>query len=193
MDSFFWIYYRLPAWVITFVVCVSILVMGALGRECCDVHHQSRKKRVFKICCSVLLAFYLVFVLWYTIFSRSPGTDRSLFPVPLYRLLFGVKYSRDEVPRGYIMNAFLFWPIGLFTCWLFEGEIKKRILKAATLAFLFSFGIELIQYIFALGTAEADDIIFNTLGASVGAHSVLLMKDIIKDCSDYDRSSETVH
>ena len=40
------------------------------------------------------------------------------------------------------------------------------------LAMALSLGIEITQYVFSLGFSDVDDLVFNTLGASVGAFLV---------------------
>lgn len=81
-----------------------------------------------------------------------------------------------------LMNVFLFFPLGLtlsnalprrWNCWL-------RIIVTVLAGCVLSAGIEYAQYRFALGMAETDDVICNTLGAFLGAASLLLTRAIEK-------------
>lgn len=67
-----------------------------------------------------------------------------------------------------IMNIAFFYPFGFLLSCLDIEFIKKRKWLIAVFAFAFSFCIEALQYIFHLGYAEVDDVIHNTLGASIG-------------------------
>ena len=99
----------------------------------------------------VLVALYILIILWITLFSRTPGTVR------IFRSLFW------EIEMGYwnniIQNILLFIPLGF----LIGG--KRGIIAGV----LLSIGIELSQYIFRLGYCELDDVLNNTIGAAIGS------------------------
>ena len=99
----------------------------------------------------VLIALYIFFILWVTVFSREPMTTRT------FRGLFW------EIEMGYwnniIQNILLFIPLGF----LIGG--KRGIIAGV----LLSIGIELTQYIAVLGYCELDDVLNNTIGAAIGA------------------------
>ena len=99
----------------------------------------------------VLIALYIFFILWVTLFSREPMTTR------IFRGLFW------EIEMGYwnniIQNILLFIPFGF----LIGG--KRGIIAGV----LLSIGIELSQYIFRLGYCELDDVLNNTIGAAIGS------------------------
>ena len=69
------------------------------------------------------------------------------------------------------MNIVLFYPAGLLACELLPKNWNqaKRIILITVFFAMVSFSIEFCQYHFALGQAEADDVLHNTLGALVGA------------------------
>ena len=98
-----------------------------------------------------LVALYILIILWITLFSRRPGTER------IFRGLFW------EIEMGYwnniIQNILLFVPLGF----LIGG--KRGIIAGV----LLSIGIELTQYIAVLGYCELDDVLNNTIGAAIGA------------------------
>ncbi len=98
-----------------------------------------------------LVVLYVMVILWITVFSRTPGTMR------IFQGLFW------EIEMGYwnniIQNILLFIPLGF----LIGG--KRGIIAGA----LLSIGIELTQYIAVLGYCELDDMLNNTIGATIGA------------------------
>lgn len=99
----------------------------------------------------ILVALYILIILWITLFFREP------MKVRIFRGLFW------EIEMGYwnniIQNILLFIPLGF----LIGG--KRGIIAGA----LLSIGIELTQYIFSLGYCELDDVLNNTIGAAIGA------------------------
>lgn len=99
----------------------------------------------------VLVALYILIILWITLFSREPMTAR------IFRGLFW------EIEMGYwnniIQNILLFVPLGF----LIGG--KRGIIAGV----LLSIGIELTQYIFRLGYCELDDVLNNTIGTATGS------------------------
>ena len=98
----------------------------------------------------VLMAIYIFFILWVTLFSREP------MKVRIFRGLFW------EIEMGFwnniIQNILLFIPLGF----LIGG--KRGIIAG----FLLSTGIEFTQYIAVLGYCELDDVLNNTIGATIG-------------------------
>ncbi len=80
------------------------------------------------------------------------------------------------------MNAVLFMPIGMTTPYLLSNHYKKRnILITVLSACMLSIVIEFTQYYFSIGRCETDDVIFNTLGAFIGASGYWLYGYLIKE------------
>ena len=84
--------------------------------------------------------------------------------------------QQPELYREMLMNVFLFFPLGLTLSnalprrWNYRRRIGVTVLAGC----LLSAGIECAQYRFALGLAETDDVLCNTLGALLGAASLLV-------------------
>lgn len=100
----------------------------------------------------VMIALYIFFILWVTLFTREPRTARI------------VKGLFWEIRMGYwwdiTLNILLFIPLGFL--------LGRKGWKAILFGFLFSTFIELIQYIAVLGYCEADDVLNNTIGCVLG-------------------------
>lgn len=127
-----------------------------------------------RVLLNTALACAAAFIILYaTILNRTPG-NYELILTPFAAL--SAARQQPELYREMLMNVFLFFPLGLtlsnalprtWHCWL-------RIALTALTGCVLSAGIEYAQYRFALGMAETDDVICNTLGAFVGASSLLL-------------------
>lgn len=130
------------------------------------------QKRFWKPAVEVLLVIWLAGIGIITLIDRTPGVepvDPKLIPFGSYYTVFSG--GNPELLRSNLMNAVLFYPAGLFSC---DGlpekwSRKRRILLTVLALLLISIGIEFLQYRFALGQAETDDVIHNALGALAGA------------------------
>ena len=111
------------------------------------------------IYCS-LFGAYIAAVLWITLFSRL-GTERRSFLLPFHSYVEILKGEWRPLLEN-IGNIALFIPLGVTLKWSGVRDVKKAGLLASLL-------IEVLQFTFALGTFECDDLIHNTLGAVIGA------------------------
>ena len=129
------------------------------------MNDENKLRRYLKTFSVILFSAYCIFILWFTIFSRSPLTTRhtvlSLFWS--YRAwLAGEPNGKTEAIQNF-NNILFFIPYG------FLFPLKKKGWKTIALyAALFSLLIEVTQYLFILGWAEVDDVVCNTLGAIIG-------------------------
>ena len=114
----------------------------------------------------ILFVSYCLFILWSTVFSRTPTTRQCEWRLMwAYReMLEGHPTWKEDVLQN-VENILFFMPYGvLFPVKHKKGNWKKVLFTALA----FSALIEFIQYIGALGLCELDDVICNTLGAVVG-------------------------
>ena len=120
----------------------------------------------------VLLLVSAAVILYATLFSRAEGGGLILTP---FAALAAARVQ-PELYREMLMNVFLFFPLGLTLSnalprrWNYRRRIGVTVLAGC----LLSAGIECAQYRFALGLAETDDVLCNTLGALLGAASLLV-------------------
>ena len=111
--------------------------------------------------CSLILIFRM------TLWKRTVG-QRRLELIPFYTLTT-ISYNNEAI-RTMLMNVVLFFPFGLtIPHVLRKARSNQRkwiycILAGAVLSIF----IESMQYCFALGYAEMDDVICNTLGCMLG-------------------------
>ena len=127
----------------------------------------------------VLMLLMTAAILYATLFSRAEGST-GLILTPF--ATFTTARVQPELYREMLMNIFLFFPLGLTLSnalprrWHRWGRIALTTLVGCAL----SAGIEYAQYRCALGLAETDDVICNTLGAFLGAASLLAAHAIEK-------------
>ena len=126
----------------------------------------------------ILVALYILIILWITLFSRRPMETR------IFRGLFW------EIEMGYwwdiALNILLFIPFGFL--------LGDKGWKAILYGFLLSAFIELIQYIAVLGYCEADDVLNNTIGCGFGvllcSWSDLMILKKWEELPDFMRTEE---
>ena len=118
----------------------------------------------------------LLNIAWQTLLFRNE-TERTIELIPLIRLITSA--PNEGILRSMAMNMFLFVPYGMFMPYVLHNSCR-RIITTVLSAFIFSFVIEVTQYIFVLGRAEVDDILCNTLGATIGSITYWLSNTIEK-------------
>ncbi len=127
------------------------------------------------------LLLYLIVVLYITLFawnygaSLGPagpgGRNYNLIPFrSIYRIATFSPTIMDPI-RILIGNVILFIPLG-FLLPLIWRKMRKQV-KVVMLGFLFSFSIEIIQFMFTHRVADVDDVFLNSLGTWKGYIDVL--------------------
>ena len=119
------------------------------------------KKKEYIFC--FVFGAYIAAVLWVTLLSRL-GTERRSFLLPFHSYVEIWKGNRQFLLEN-IGNVVLFIPLGVALKCSGVRDVKKA-------GFFASLLIEVLQFTFALGTFECDDLIHNTLGAVIGAWCV---------------------
>ena len=151
----------------------SVLVMIVAGLLLWGWLQTKLNNRVWVTVNICLLVLSLAGVLYLTIFDRNVGG----FEVVLrpFSLLVRARKQR-ELYRAMLMNVFLFFPLGLTLSNVLPRRRSRwgRIALTTLLGCLLSVGVEFAQYRFSLGMAETDDVLCNTLGAFLGACSLLI-------------------
>lgn len=163
--------YALPMHMVIFLMLALLIVWAMLSL------HKNQKKRtiVNLVLCSITAST----ILYATILTRTPGVPEAVL-APFASLT--AARQQPEIYREMLMNVFLFFPLGLTLSnalprkWHRWGRIALTTLVGCAL----SAGIEYAQYRYALGMAEVDDVICNTLGAFIGTTSLLIAHAIEK-------------
>lgn len=127
----------------------------------------------------VLVLLITAAILYATLFSRAEGST-GLILTPFAALT--AARIQPEIYREMLMNVFLFFPLGLTLSNALPRKWHRwlRIILTTLIGCILSAGIEYAQYRCALGLAETDDVICNTLGAFIGSTSLLIAPAIEK-------------
>ena len=156
-------------------VCILLLSLLLLWPVLCQRVGERRR-----VLLNTALACAATFIILYaTILNRTPG-NYELILTPFAAL--SAARQQPELYRAILMNVFLFFPLGLTLSNSLPRKWHRwgRIILTTFVGCILSAGIEYTQYRYALGMAEVDDVICNTLGAFIGSTSLLIAPAIEK-------------
>lgn len=163
--------YSRPLWLIALLIVIGIALWSwlsyMLSTKSPAAHHT------WTFINGVLFVLSLCAILFITLLRRDADIQVTILR-PFQALL--AAREEPEVWRELLMNTFLFVPFGLALSQLLPRKwaISRRVLLVVLLGIAVSITVEWAQYHFALGTAETDDVICNTLGAFLGALPILI-------------------
>ena len=121
----------------------------------------------------------LLGILSFTVFGCEVATY-NIELKPFYSFIMAK--TQPEYYRTVFMNSLLFVPFGTFLPYLLSSKYKKsNVAVTVLISFSISIIIEGLQYLCSIGVCEIDDVIFNTLGALVGALGYLLFGHLTKE------------
>jgi glycopeptide antibiotics resistance protein len=112
----------------------------------------------------ILLALYLLTLLWLVLFKFSVHVPSVFDQARSLNLIPFANYSRGNV-RELIYNFAVFIPFGLFLSVNFK---RTSFWQKLAFIFIFSLSAEIIQLVFAIGAADITDVISNTSGGLLG-------------------------
>ena len=165
-----YIYCR-PLIVIVLFMAIAVIVWSVLPSRIAAKYWQRGN--------AILMLLMFAAILYVTLLNRSEGsTGLVLLPFAA----FVAAQQQPELYREMLMNVFLFFPLGLTLSNALPLRWHRwgRIILTTLIGCILSAGIEYTQYRYALGMAEVDDVICNTLGAFIGSTSLLIAHAIEK-------------
>ncbi|HTL08534.1 MAG TPA: VanZ family protein [Chitinophagaceae bacterium] len=124
-----------------------------------------------------VLYFSLLFYIFFLARRRPrPSFNRHIFPhnfIPLKHKFedAALYHTMHDIEKwnfitDLVGNIVLFIPLPFFLSLIFNIKSTARLVLVC---FLISLVVEVTQYVAGIGVADVDDIIFNTLGACMGA------------------------
>jgi len=117
-----------------------------------------------------ILAALMIAVAFTTIGNRTAGSLYRHLWIPFHSYREAVETGNREIYRSNLMNVALLYPGGLLLVALLPKRWHWRRCVASVLVLAaVSVGIEFVQYRYALGRCEIDDVIHNVLGALLGS------------------------
>jgi glycopeptide antibiotics resistance protein len=152
-----------------------------------DVPNQrfpTKRAKAETVAIVAVFALYAAFLLRLLLFSRAPGSERSINLVPFTSIAEYVSShssgSGKAAFANIVGNILIFVPLGAYASWL-------RPRAAAWLTMLVvaavSIAVEIIQGVFAVGASDIDDVILNCVGGIVGILTVRLLSAILRESS----------
>lgn len=153
----------------TFVL-VIIQMIGLVGYAYDARNVVKNKRRMFYILHSIAFIIYLINLTYQLFLNPALRHVKAVSSVnisPLKTILLYTAYERHTLPIKNIIlnmigNVMLFMPFGYFVYVLFK---PMRSFQPYFFFFLFMIvGVEVIQYIWKVGSADIDDIILNMSG-----------------------------
>jgi len=162
--------YCLPLWVVMLMMLAAVALWAGLERV---MERTPRRLSLWRGLNGGLLAGAVGVILYATLLNRSPGA-REVCLIPFASLSMARK--QPELYRAMLMNVLLFFPLGLALSSALPRSwtARRRFWIAVSAGLLLSGLVEWLQFTFALGRAEIDDVICNTAGAALGGAAVLL-------------------
>ena len=129
--------------------------------------------------------FLYALILFFLLFKKkSVGSFQTINLIP-FRTIIYYLFNEDVIVRSFAFsnimgNIAIFIPLGIYIPLHIN---KKRIFTNSAIVALISLCVEIVQYILAIGTADVDDIILNTIGGLLGILIFKLVYLIFKDKS----------
>ncbi len=136
----------------------------------------------------ILIVYFLImakilffkFITPMELFSDNRETVRALSLIPfksIYNYVARSGFGNPIVVLNVIGNILIFIPLGTVLLLLSENPSPKNVIKTV---FFTSLLVEVIQFIFAIGITDIDDIILNTIGGVLGVLFYNVLKLVFK-------------
>lgn len=142
----------------------------------CTIVFQTLRKQFYrflwgKYIVGITLIIMVTVIIFVTVFNRDTGRVHEHYLIPFHSYRALLNGGNIEILRSNFMNIVLFYPAGLLMCSLLSEKWYRwcRVLLVFVILCALSAGIEYVQYAYALGWVEIDDVIHNSLGALLGA------------------------
>lgn len=158
----------------------TMILLAAIGTAFWILTGLLEEDRVTKVLKTLILVFVAFFILQSTLLGRSHSSEQRASLQPFAS--FEAAKIQPEFYRSVFLNFLMFLAFGLSLAWVLPGRWKTmwRVLAVILTGLFFSLTIEILQYVFSLGIAETDDVIFNTLGCICAAGAMLLRDRLIR-------------
>lgn len=160
-----------------------VVMISAMALLTCVIPCLSGRlsERRLKYTLYFIFAIYLMVNMYFTIFSRVPGSGTVIELTPfkmngnlwnsglsdITNVNIGMRWLlKGTSPMSVlVLNIFLYYPMGYLLAGLFPKFNSKKIILIGCCA---SMVTEIIQYIGEMGWCDINDVIYNTLGTAIG-------------------------
>ena len=128
----------------------------------------------------ILFGVYFLILVWTLLFKLNFSLEglyrsRSINIIPFA----GTATVNGRIHMTEIINNIIvFVPVGIYACMLKQ---ECSILNKISIAFFISLGIEVLQFVLAIGSTDITDLIGNTLGGVIGIGIFYLFAKFFKN------------
>lgn len=164
--GYYYLQLGVPCGVLCTVICGSLIALIYFA-----FRDRNERDKLLRHISKIVLVSYCLLLYCSTVVFRGPNSEVGFNFSPFWSYA-AIKNGQEQLVMEHILNVLVFIPIGLLGMLLSK---KNKLLISTFQGILFSFAIEISQYIFKKGFAELDDVIHNTVGCVFGALFVLLM------------------
>ena len=158
--------------------------------------NQQPEKKLLKFIYTSFASFYVAGMVYIFFFARrrwGPFPKRSIHLTPFKEKIIywqsvtgHTKPENLEFYKDLLGNVLLFIPFPFLLCYIIGIKSYSKLLLFSVIASLF---VEIIQYTNNIGVADIDDLLLNTIGASIG----LLILHAVYSKSDFYRRNSVLH
>lgn len=171
-EIFHYIYcMSIPSTIIILIVMCSL--WSFLNSECDRV----KKSKMWQSINKILFIVWTFCVLYMTVFIRDSIVKTNF--IPFHFIIDAIKTGNEEFFRTGWMNILLFVPGGMWLTYGIKKQTKLKYVLQIVFLMIGSVSIEILQWYYQLGTVETDDVICNTLGATIGVTSVIWAEKLV--------------
>ncbi|MDQ0261635.1 VanZ family protein [Sinomonas atrocyanea] len=128
-----------------------------------------------------VFALYTAFLLRLLLFSRAPGSERSLNLIPFASIAEIVSSHSSGTGRvafaNIAGNILIFIPLGFYVSWLRQRAAAWTTMLTVAVA---SAAVEVIQGVLAVGASDIDDVILNSVGGMLGVVAFRLLSATVR-------------
>lgn len=133
-----------------------------------------KKKKAFHSVGKILFVCYMLFLVYFLMFSDWYGRTGQLadyhYNLELFCEIKRFWIYRDQIGwfsvfMNLVGNVLIFVPFGFFMA---MGSHRPNLIRTVFYAFLWSLCVEFVQLVTKLGSFDVDDLLLNTLGGLLG-------------------------
>ena len=144
--------------------------------------YKSRKR--IRAAGKILFVLYVVFIIWFLIFSDWYGRTGEMqeyhYNLELFREIKRFWDYREQVGYSAMFtnlfgNIFIFIPFGIF---LPMASRYRSLFSTMFASFVLSLCVEIFQFITRVGSFDVDDLLLNTIGGIAG-HILFVICDTV--------------
>ena len=135
---------------------------------------KNKKKKRLRILGKILFSLYIVFIIYFLIFSewygRTGTSSEYRYNLVLFKeikrfWLYKEQLGYPAMLTNIVGNVLIFVPFGFFGS--MAGR-RRGLFRVTFQSFLLSLGVETFQLFTRVGSFDVDDLFLNTLGGCLG-------------------------